>query len=115
MADTKALAEVKALETFYHVLSCDSAKAFYGIKHVEAANEHQAIETLLISDHLFRCVIFILICVITRKNKIMKWFVYRSDNVDERKRYVRLVDSVKEYGGDVKIFSSMHISGERKF
>lgn len=90
MADTKALVEVKALETFYHVLSSDPAKAFYGIKHVEAANEHQAIETLLVSDHLFR-----------------------SDNVDERKRYVRLVDSVKEYGGDVKIFSSMHISGEQ--
>ena len=26
-----------------------------------------------------------------------------------------LVDSVKEYNGDVKIFSSLHISGEREY
>lgn len=58
MADTKALAEVKSLELFYHVLSSDPDKAFYGVKHVEAANEHQAIETLLISDSLFRFVQF---------------------------------------------------------
>jgi len=31
-----------------------------------------------------------------------------------RKRYVTLVDSVRESGGEVKIFSSMHVSGERK-
>jgi hypothetical protein len=27
---------------------------------------------------------------------------------------VALVDSVRESGGEVKIFSSMHVSGERK-
>lgn len=32
-----------------------------------------------------------------------------------RKEYVKLVDSVRESGGEVKIFSSMHISGERKY
>lgn len=32
-----------------------------------------------------------------------------------RKEYVQLVDSVREYGGDVKIFSSLHVSGERKY
>ena len=26
-----------------------------------------------------------------------------------------LVDSVRESGGDVKIFSSLHVSGERKY
>lgn len=30
-----------------------------------------------------------------------------------RKEYVRLVEDVREAGGEVKIFSSMHISGER--
>ena len=45
-----------------------------------------------------------------------KLFLYndRSKNLDERKSYVQLVDSVKENGGDVKIFSSLHVSGERK-
>lgn len=41
------------------------------------------------------------------------WFC-RAQNVAQRKRFVKLVDSVRECGGDVKIFSSMHISGERK-
>ncbi|XP_046686902.1 protein pelota-like [Homalodisca vitripennis] len=90
MADTKALGEVKALETFYTTLQTEPAKAFYGVKHVEAANESQAIETLLISDNLFRC-----------------------QDVQERKRYVSLVDSVRDSGGDVKVFSSMHVSGEQ--
>lgn len=54
MTDTKALGEVKALESFYTMLQTEPAKAFYGIKHVEAANESQAIETLLVSDNLFR-------------------------------------------------------------
>lgn len=56
MADTKALAEVKTLELFYQILMCDPNRAFYGVKHVEKANEHQAVETLLISDNLFRLV-----------------------------------------------------------
>lgn len=54
MADTKALGEVRALEAFYTMLQTESSKAFYGINHVEKANEAQAIETLLISDNLFR-------------------------------------------------------------
>lgn len=41
--------------------------------------------------------------------------LFRSQNIAERKRYVKLVDSVKESGGDVKIFSSMHVTGERKY
>uniref|UniRef100_A0A0K8SXT4 Protein pelota homolog n=1 Tax=Lygus hesperus TaxID=30085 RepID=A0A0K8SXT4_LYGHE len=90
MADTKALGEVKVLEAFYSMLQIEPAKAFYGVKHVERANEAQAIETLLISDNLFRC-----------------------SDVPIRKRYVALVESVRESGGDVKIFSSMHVSGEQ--
>ncbi|XP_015790696.1 protein pelota [Tetranychus urticae] len=90
LADTKAAAEVKALDSFYQMLSSESDRAFYGYKHVEKANQFQAIETLLISDHLFRC-----------------------NDPLERKRYVALVDSVKENGGEVRIFSSLHISGEQ--
>ncbi|XP_077297896.1 pelota mRNA surveillance and ribosome rescue factor [Arctopsyche grandis] len=90
ISDTKAAGEVRAIEAFYTILQTEPSKAFYGKKHVESAKEAQAIETLLISDKLFRC-----------------------QDVALRKEYVSLVDSVKEYGGEVKIFSSMHISGEQ--
>ena len=32
-----------------------------------------------------------------------------------RKQYVALVDSVRDNNGDVRIFSSLHVSGERKY
>lgn len=90
MADTKAAAEVKALENFYAILQTEPGRAFYGFRHVSAANEAQAIDTLLLSDNLFR-----------------------SKSVEERKRYVALVESVREYGGTTRIFSSLHVSGEQ--
>ncbi|XP_076346162.1 pelota mRNA surveillance and ribosome rescue factor isoform X2 [Tachypleus tridentatus] len=90
LSDTKAAGEVKVLECFYTILQTEPDRAFYGIKHVEKACKAQAIETLLISDNLFRC-----------------------QDVAQRKCYVNLVDSVKESGGDVKLFSSLHISGEQ--
>ncbi|XP_013117848.1 protein pelota [Stomoxys calcitrans] len=90
ISDTKAAGEVKALEQFYTMLQCEPAKAFYGKKHVMAAAEAMAVETLLISDNLFRC-----------------------QDVSQRKEYVHLVENIRDAGGDVKIFSSMHISGEQ--
>ncbi|BFZ18717.1 hypothetical protein BsWGS_21756 [Bradybaena similaris] len=90
LADTKAAGEVKALEDFYTMLQTDPDRAYYGMGHCEKAAAQQAIEVLLISDELFR-----------------------AQNVAQRKRYVSLVDSVKENGGDVKIFSSLHVSGEQ--
>ena len=41
--------------------------------------------------------------------------IYRSADIPTRQRYVRLVESVKENGGTVRIFSSLHISGEREY
>nr|CAG4639228.1 EOG090X07BV [Daphnia magna] len=90
MADTKAMAEVKALENFYAVLQTEPSRAFYGLKHVLKANEGQAIDTLLVSDNLFR-----------------------SQSVEERKTYVKLVESVRDNGGTTRIFSSLHVSGEQ--
>ncbi|XP_026329495.1 protein pelota [Hyposmocoma kahamanoa] len=90
ISDTKAASEVKLLESFYTMLQLEPAKAFYGKKHVQQANEAQAIETLMISDKLFRC-----------------------QDIQQRKEYVALVDSVRENGGDVRVFSSMHVSGEQ--
>lgn len=54
LADTKAASEVKVLEQFYQILQLEPAKAFYGKNHIHKAAEAQAIETLLISDNLFR-------------------------------------------------------------
>ncbi|CAB4069965.1 PELO [Lepeophtheirus salmonis] len=56
LSDTKASQEVRALEHFYKTLQNDSARAFYGVKHVMLANEAHAIECLLISDKLFRSI-----------------------------------------------------------
>ncbi|GFS36107.1 protein pelota [Trichonephila inaurata madagascariensis] len=90
LADTKAAGEVKCLEQFYNMLMTEPNKAFYGVNHVFKANEAQAIDTLLISDKLFRC-----------------------NDVPKRKSFVELVDSVRENGGEVKLFSSLHPSGEQ--
>lgn len=90
LSDTKAAAEVKALEDFYSMLQNDPNRAFYGVRHVELAFQSGAIETLLISDELFR-----------------------AKDVATRQRYVRLVDGVREGAGVVRIFSSLHVSGEQ--
>ncbi|KAK6046421.1 eRF1 domain 3 [Cooperia oncophora] len=71
-------------------MSTEPDRAFYGYKHVMMANKEQAIETLLLSDSLFR-----------------------SQDLETRKRYVALVESVREQNGTVLIFSSMHVSGEQ--
>lgn len=54
MADTKATGEVKVLEAFYNMLQVEPARAFYGKKHVARAIDALAVDTLLISDNLFR-------------------------------------------------------------
>ncbi|KAH0871283.1 hypothetical protein HID58_078305 [Brassica napus] len=88
--DTKAAKEVKALNDFFTMLSNDPARACYGPKHVEVAHERMAVQTLLITDELFR-----------------------NSDVKTRKKYVDLVESVKDSGGEAFIFSSMHVSGEQ--
>ena len=50
MQDTKARREVEVLQQFYAMLSNDSARAFYGPGHVKAAQELDAIGTLLLTD-----------------------------------------------------------------
>ena len=115
LQDTKAGEEVRSLEQFYKMLKNEPAKAFYGPKHVARAVEAevricslirgscllppppastpcllQAVEVLLICDKLFR-----------------------AREVADRRRYVELVDRVREVGGEVRIFSSLHVSGEQ--
>eukprot|EP00039_Didymoeca_costata_P009918 m.132470 g.132470 ORF g.132470 m.132470 type:complete len:92 (-) comp14647_c0_seq8:1391-1666(-) len=57
IADTKAVKEMQAIESFYKTLMTDPDRAFYGIKHVELANEQQAIQSLMVTDSLFRYII----------------------------------------------------------
>jgi len=90
LSDTKATSEVRALQSFYTMLQNEPDRAFYGIDHVERANEMLAIETLMVTDDLFR-----------------------STDLTTRKRFVNLVESVRDNNGDAKIFSSLHVSGEQ--
>ncbi|KAI6868076.1 hypothetical protein KC318_g18132, partial [Hortaea werneckii] len=39
--------------------------------------------------------------------------LFRSQEIATRKRWVKLVDEVKDQGGEVRVFSSMHESGKR--
>ncbi|CAM8911506.1 unnamed protein product [Rhodiola kirilowii] len=88
--DTKAAQEVRALKAFFDMQLNDEARTCYGPMQVEKAIEMMAVETLLITDDLFK-----------------------SSDVETRKKYINLVDSVKYSGGKSHIFSSMHVSGEQ--
>uniref|UniRef100_A0A7E4ZUQ0 ERF1_1 domain-containing protein n=1 Tax=Panagrellus redivivus TaxID=6233 RepID=A0A7E4ZUQ0_PANRE len=90
LAHTTAKEDSKTLEKFMGMVMEEPSRAFYGYKHVAMANEHVAIDTLLISDALIR-----------------------SDNVHERKKYIAIVDDVKLNNGKVMVFSSLHPSGEQ--
>jgi protein pelota len=72
------------------MMHADPDRAFYGYRHVALANEQGAVDTLLITDGLFRAA-----------------------NPALRRRYVTLVESVRERGGKVALFSSAHVSGEQ--
>ena len=52
--DTKAVKEVRALQELFDMLAQDNYRAVYGPGDVQAAQEFGAIQTLLISDNLFR-------------------------------------------------------------
>jgi len=88
--DTKSATELKAMKELNEMLLFHPDKACYGPKSVDLASELMAIETLLITDELFR----------NRDNGL-------------RKKYIGLVDSVKRSGGKALLLSSMHVSGEQ--
>ncbi|KAL3896617.1 MAG: hypothetical protein SGCHY_003961, partial [Lobulomycetales sp.] len=90
LADTKYALEVKSLDRFYQTLNMTPSRAFYGFKHVAAAVELGAVETLLVTDQLFR-----------------------DTTPANRRRFVRLFEKVRAYGGNTLVFSSLHTSGEQ--
>lgn len=90
MTDTKVAKEVDVLNKFMRMMDTDPDRAYYGYAHIAKAHEQLAIDTLLVTDELFR-----------------------SSNVKTRRMYVDLVESVRENGGQVYVFSSMHVSGQQ--
>lgn len=90
LSDTKYGRETIVLDKFFKTLNDDDMKAWYGPKHVEAAMDKGAISTLLITDSLFR-----------------------SNDINTRKKYISMVENIRNSGGEALIFSSMHESGEQ--
>jgi len=88
--DTRASAEIGALDAFFMQMSVDSSRAFYGPGHVRAAHELGAVQTLLLSDALFR-----------------------TSDPAQRKGWVELVEGVRAGGGQAHVFSAAHVSGEQ--
>lgn len=95
LADTRFARETGLMDRFFDMLRKDDGRAWYGPKEVERAVEKGAVGrgggVLLISNALFR-----------------------AQDVAVRKRWVTLVDKVRdEEGGEVRVLSSMHESGKR--
>ncbi|KAF2720911.1 translation factor pelota [Polychaeton citri CBS 116435] len=94
LSDTKFARETQLMERFFSLLRADDLRAWYGPRECERAVERGAVGkgggVLLISNSLFR-----------------------SQEINVRKRWVSLVDEVKEMGGEVRVLSSMHESGKR--
>jgi len=82
--------ETAALEKFFEMLAMCIDKVTYGPKSVEIALRELAVETLLISDKLFR-----------------------AKNIEQRKFYVKLYEKAQRDGINVIIFGSMSASGIR--
>ena len=95
LIDTKYARETKLMHDFMDLLYKDDGKATYGPREVEQAVEKGAVGrgggVLLISDSLFR-----------------------AQDVATRRRWVGLVDQVREKeGGEVRVLSSTHESGKQ--
>jgi protein pelota len=90
LSTVRAVDEVRALRTFCDMMNSDPDRACYGLQDVLRANEHLAIDELLISDRMYRC-----------------------NNFEERNKYMDLIDSVRSTNGKVFLFSSLHVSGEQ--
>eukprot|EP00591_Stephanopyxis_turris_P002622 CAMPEP_0195517838 /NCGR_PEP_ID=MMETSP0794_2-20130614/11778_1 /TAXON_ID=515487 /ORGANISM="Stephanopyxis turris, Strain CCMP 815" /LENGTH=413 /DNA_ID=CAMNT_0040646711 /DNA_START=62 /DNA_END=1303 /DNA_ORIENTATION=- len=88
LTDTKMATEVHTLNKFMRMIDTNPDQAQYGFLHVNKANEELAIDSLLVTDELFR-----------------------SSDIVTRKKYVHLVESVRDNGGKVYVFSSLHVSG----
>lgn len=94
LKNTKYARETKLMDDFLEMLRKEDGRAWYGPGEVTKAVEKGAVGrgggVLLINNSLFR-----------------------SQEIGVRKRWVSLVDRVKEEGGEVRVLSSDHESGKR--
>ena len=95
LSDTKYARETALIDRFSELMRKDDGRAWYGHKEVTKAVEKGAVGrgggVLLINNALFR-----------------------SDDLAERKRWVALVEKVRdEEGGEVRVMSEAHESGKR--
>jgi len=94
LSNTKYARETRFMDDFMTFLRKDDGRAWYGPSEVEKAVEKGAVGrgggVLLISNGLFR-----------------------SQEIGVRKRWVALVDKVREEGGEARVLSSDHESGKR--
>lgn len=90
LADTQFAQEVIIFEKFQKLLNDDDETAWYGPKECERAIQEGAVKQLLITDTLFR-----------------------NNDIELRKHFILLVEQVKQQGGEVYIFSSLHDSGNQ--
>ncbi|XP_049851184.1 protein pelota homolog [Schistocerca gregaria] len=88
--DMKAVEEVTILQRFLTIMKKEPDRCLYGRKHVQLALKNNAISHLLLSDDLLR-----------------------AKSIALRKEYASIVERVKANGGNVHIFSTMHVSGEQ--
>lgn len=95
LQDTKYARETALMDQLTTFIRQDNGRGWYGPREVERAVDKGAVGrgggVLLLSNALFR-----------------------AQDVAERKRWVKLVDRVKEVeGGEVRVLSSLHESGKR--
>ncbi|KAL9072110.1 MAG: hypothetical protein Q9157_005218 [Trypethelium eluteriae] len=95
LKDTKYMRETALMDKLMELIRKDDGRAWYGHREVTKAVEKGAVGrgggVLLISNALFR-----------------------SHDMDTRRKWVGLVDKVRDVeGGEVRIFSSEHESGKR--
>ncbi len=94
MKDKRFSNETALMDEFFDRLRKDDGRAWYGTKPVEKAVREGAVGrgggVLLVNNSLFR-----------------------SMDIAVRKRYVALVDKVREDGGEARVLSSDHESGQR--
>jgi protein pelota len=90
VSETSAMRETELMETFMTLMSTDPDRAYYGLDDVRRANDAGAIQTLMVSDSLFK-----------------------SNDIQTRSKYVNFVDEVKATGAEIVIFSNANVSGEQ--
>jgi len=90
ISNTKAAAQLRALEDFYQMVKTEPDRVSYGPLQVKESVDRGAVTSLMVVDSLFR-----------------------NANVVLRRQYVNLAESVREQGGVVHVFSQQHVSGEQ--